>query len=79
LTVSRQGRGLVQAIDVRAHVDPRGIPYHWLQFSRAPRADVDDAEAVVVARGAIAVTPLQFERTADDVARDLAAALGGRQ
>ena len=50
LTVSRQGRGLVQAIDVRAHVDPRGIPYHWLQFSRAPRADVDDAEAVVVAR-----------------------------
>lgn len=75
LTVSRQGIGLVNAIDVRAHVDPRGIPYHWLQFSRAPRADVDDAEAMVVGRGAISVTPLRFERTDDDVAAGLATAL----
>jgi len=76
LVVSRQGMGLVNAIDVRAHVDPRGIPYHWLQFSRGPRADVDDAEAMVVARGAIAVTPLRFERTDDEAAAQLSAALG---
>lgn len=76
LTISRQGVGMIKAIDVRAHVDPRGIPYHWLQFSRGPRPDVDDAEAMVVARGAIPVTPLRFERTADDVAAELAAAFG---
>lgn len=80
LVVSRQGMGLVKAIDVRAHVDPRGIPYHWLQFSRGPRPDVDDAEAMVVGRGAVSVTPLRFERTDDEaaaqLATQLAAALG---
>lgn len=75
LVVSRQGMGLVKAIDVRAHVDPRGIPYHWLQFARGPRPDVDDAEAMVVGRGAVSVTPLRFERTDDDAAAQLAAAL----
>ncbi|WP_019446990.1 5'/3'-nucleotidase SurE [Cupriavidus sp. BIS7] len=75
LTVSRQGVGLVNAIDVRAHVDPRGIPYHWLQFSRGPRPDVDDAEAMVVARGAVSVTPLCFERTSEEAATALAASL----
>lgn len=76
LVVSRQGMGLVKAIDVRAHVDPRGIPYHWLQFARGPRPDVDDAEAMVVGRGAVSVTPLRFERTDDDAAAQLADALG---
>ncbi|PLQ00598.1 5'/3'-nucleotidase SurE [Cupriavidus pauculus] len=77
LVVSRQGMGLVKAIDVRAHVDPRGIPYHWLQFSRGPRPDVDDAEAMVVGRGAVSVTPLRFERTDDDAAAQLTAQLAG--
>ncbi|MGO4303354.1 5'/3'-nucleotidase SurE [Cupriavidus sp. RAF12] len=76
LTVTRQGVGLVKAIDVRPHVDPRGIAYHWLQFSRGERPDVDDAEAMVVARGGISVTPLRFERTDDEAAAGLAAALG---
>jgi len=71
LTVSRQGAGLIKEIGVRAHVDPRGIPYHWLQFSRGPRPDVDDAEAMVVGRGAVSVTPLRFERTNDDAAAAL--------
>lgn len=75
VVVSRQGMGLVKAIDVRAHVDPRGIPYHWLQFSRGARPDVDDAEAMVVGRGGISVTPLRFERTDDEAAEALAAAL----
>lgn len=75
LTVSRQGMGLVKEIDVRAHVDPRGIPYHWLQFSRGPRPDVDDAEAMVVSRGAVSVTPLRFERTDDEAATHLTTAL----
>jgi 5'-nucleotidase len=75
LTVSRQGLGLVKAIDVRAQIDPRGIPYHWLQFSRGPRPDIEDAEAMVVARGGVSVTPLRFERTDDDAATQLGAAL----
>ncbi len=75
LGVSRQGMGLVKEIDVRAHVDPRGIPYHWLQFARGPRPDVDDAEAMVVGRGAVSVTPLRFERTDDEAAAQLAATL----
>lgn len=75
LVVSRQGMGLVKEIDVRAHVDPRGIPYHWLQFARGPRPDVDDAEAMVVGRGAVSVTPLRFERTDDEAAAQLAATL----
>ncbi|MGO4326039.1 5'/3'-nucleotidase SurE [Cupriavidus sp. 2TAF22] len=71
LTVTRQGLGLVKDIAVRAHVDPRGIPYHWLQFSRAPRPDTQDSEAVVIGRGGISVTPLRFERTDDEAAQGL--------
>ncbi|WP_043355957.1 5'/3'-nucleotidase SurE [Cupriavidus basilensis] len=75
LTVTRQGVGLVKDLAVRAHVDPRGIPYHWLQFSRGPRPDADDSEAVVVGRGAISVTPLRFERTDEEAAAELAGCL----
>jgi 5'-nucleotidase len=75
MTVTRQGMGLVKAIDVRPHVDPRGLPYHWLQFSREPRVDDEDTEAMVVGRGGIAVTPLRFERTDDEAASALKASL----
>ena len=37
LTVTRQGVGLVEGIDVVPMVDPRGIDYHWLRFQRGPR------------------------------------------
>ncbi|MBB3009851.1 5'/3'-nucleotidase SurE [Cupriavidus alkaliphilus] len=74
LTVTRQGVGLVNGIAVRAHVDPRGIPYHWLQFSRGPRPDAEDTEAMVLGRGCISVTPLRFERTDEEEV----AALAGR-
>ncbi|WP_420991647.1 5'/3'-nucleotidase SurE [Cupriavidus sp. 30B13] len=72
LTVTRQGAGLVKDIAVRAHVDPRGIPYHWLQFSRGPRPDLPDSEAMVVGSGGISVTPLRFERTDEEAAQGLA-------
>jgi len=72
LTVTRQGAGLVKDIAVRAHVDPRGIPYHWLQFSRGPRPDAPDSEAMVIGRGGISVTPLRFERTNEEAALGLA-------
>jgi 5'-nucleotidase len=65
LTLTRQGVGLVKRIDVIARTDPRGFDYHWLKFHREPRQEAADSEAAVIAAGAIAVTPLQFERTAE--------------
>jgi 5'-nucleotidase len=65
LTLTRQGAGFVKRIDVVARTDPRGFEYHWLRFHREPRQEAPDTEAAVVAAGGIAVTPLQFERTAE--------------
>ncbi|MDR5813701.1 MULTISPECIES: 5'/3'-nucleotidase SurE [unclassified Caballeronia] len=63
LTVTRQGVGLVEGIDVVAEVDPRGIDYHWLRFQRGPRPNSPDSETAVVGSGRVAVTPLHFDRT----------------
>lgn len=65
LTLTRQGLGFVKRIDVLARTDPRGLDYHWLRFKRERRAEADDTETAAVAAGKIAVTPLQFERTAE--------------
>ena len=55
--------------------DPRGFDYHWLKFHRAPRQETADTEAAVIAAGAIAVTPLQFERTSELALSEMMAAL----
>ena len=65
LVATTQGVGLVRSIDVCPHVDPRGIPYFWLQFQRGPRDNPEDSETAIVGAGGIAVTPLRFERTDD--------------
>jgi 5'-nucleotidase len=65
LTLTRQGLGLVKRIDVVPRTDPRGFDYHWLKFHRAQRHEAADTEAAVIAAGAVSVTPLQFERTAE--------------
>lgn len=75
LTLTRQGIGLVRRIDVVARTDPRGFAYHWLKFHRAPRQEMPDSEAAVVAAGGISVTPLQFERTSEIALGDLAKVL----
>lgn len=64
LTVTRQGVGLVQGIDVVPLTDPRGIDYHWLRFHRGPRENGPDTETAVVGSGRVSVTPLHFDRTA---------------
>lgn len=63
LTVTTQGLGLVKAIDVERLVDPRNLPYFWLRFQREARDNPPGSETAVIAAGAIAVTPLRFERT----------------
>ena len=65
LTVTRQGQGWMKAVDVTTRVDPRGIDYSWLHITREQRADAIGSETEVIAAGGIAVTPLQFERTAE--------------
>ncbi len=76
LTLSRQGAGLVKRIDVVARTDPRGFDYHWLSFNRGARNDLPDSEASVIASGCVSVTPLQFERTAEQALAELQLALG---
>jgi 5'-nucleotidase len=63
LTVARQGAGLLQGMLVETRTDPRGIPYHWLNFRRGPRAQGPDADTDVIAAGRIAVTPIRYDRT----------------
>lgn len=63
ITATRQGAGIVKNIAVVPRTDPRGLTYHWLQFDRGPHQDAAESETAVVANGAVAVTPLQFERT----------------
>ena len=65
LVATRQGAGFVKGIDVISRVDPRGFTYHWLQFQREQEeeAEAQEAEAALIARNFVTVTPLQFERT----------------
>jgi 5'-nucleotidase len=50
---------------VHPHVDPREIPYFWLQFQRGPRDNAGDSETAIIGACGIAVTPLRFEHTDD--------------
>ncbi|MDE1179294.1 5'/3'-nucleotidase SurE [Paraburkholderia sp.] len=74
LTPTRQGTGLVEGIDVLPEIDPRGLPYHWLRFQRGTRENAPDSETAVVRSGRVSVTPLNFDRTDQQVF----AALGAR-
>ena len=77
LTLTRQGVGLVQSIEVNSRTDLRGGEYHWLNLRRGPRDNPPDAESVVVAAGRITVTPLRFERTDEAGFVALSQMLGG--
>ena len=65
LTVTRQGQGLMKGVDVTMRLDPRGLEYGWLSITRGESTDAIGSETEVVGAGGIAVTPLQFERTAE--------------
>jgi 5'-nucleotidase len=67
LFVTRQGRGLMKMVDVTNRVDPRGGGYSWLHITRGQSSDSIGTETEVIAAGGVAVTPLQFERTAEQV------------
>lgn len=67
MAVTRQGQGLMKGLDVTARIDPRGLAYSWLHITRGESVDAVGSETQVVIAGGIAVTPLQFERTAEQV------------
>jgi 5'-nucleotidase len=67
LVVTRQGQGLMKAVQLTTRHDPRGFEYSWLSIIRSPFPEATDSETEVIAAGGIAVTPLQFERTAEQV------------
>lgn len=75
LTVTRQGHGLIKAVEVVTRSDPRGLDYSWLHITRGEQADAIGSESQVITAGGIAVTPLQFERTAEQVVSRLTADL----
>jgi 5'-nucleotidase len=60
---------------VETRTDPRGIPYHWLNFRRGPRAQGPDADTDVIAAGRVAVTPIRYDRTDQAGFNELAAKL----
>lgn len=78
LTLTRQGVGLVKGINVVPRTDPRGLTYHWLQFHREAVENAPGTETAVVHAGAVAVTPLRFERTNEDALAQLQERLAQR-
>src|SRR5208282_4192658 len=56
LAVTRQGRGMMKAVQLTTRNDPRGFEYSWLNITRSPFPDATDSETQVIAAGGIAVT-----------------------
>jgi 5'-nucleotidase len=72
-----QGTGLMDGVEVVSAIDPRSLEYHWLRLRRSAREDVPGSETFAIGRGRVSVTPLQFERTNQNVLASLQAGLIG--
>jgi 5'-nucleotidase len=66
LTLTRQGAGLLDGVDVVSRADPRALTYHWLQMRRSQKQNAADSETAALAARKVSVTPLRFERTDED-------------
>lgn len=71
-TLCRQGIGLIAGMHVETRVDPRKVEYHWIGFRREAREQGPDSDSDVVAAGAIAVTPVRYDRTDEPAFEQLA-------
>lgn len=71
LTLSRQGPGLIETIDVDTAAD--GI--HRFSFRRSAREQHPQCDAAVLRAGRISVTPIRYDRTDEAAYRALAARL----
>ncbi len=72
--LTTQGAGRLDDVHVVSGNDPRRNDYHWLSLHRSARPDAPGSETVAIEKGRITVTPLQFERTNQEVLAALQAA-----
>jgi 5'-nucleotidase len=75
LTLTRQGPGLIQGMQVETRTDPRFLTYHWISFRRGPRDQGAESDIDAVRAGRIAVTPLRYDRTDEEAYAMLAKVL----
>jgi 5'-nucleotidase len=75
IEVTTQGTGLMEDVDVVSGIDPRSLEYHWLHLRRSARQDTAGSETSAIGHGRVSVTPLQFERTNQDILASLQAGL----
>jgi 5'-nucleotidase len=77
IELTTQGMGLMEDVDVISGIDPRSLEYHWPRLRRSVREDVAGSETFAISRRRISVTPLQFERTNQNILANLQADLAG--
>ena len=53
----------LRTLGIEQREDTREKPYYWLRFLRERREQSPDSDVAVLKRGAVAVTPLKFDRT----------------
>ena len=78
LTLTRQGPGLIQGMQVETRTDPRFLTYHWISFRRGPRDQGPESDVDAMRDGRIAVTPLRYDRTDEEAYAALAKVLPRR-
>jgi 5'-nucleotidase len=77
IELTTQGTGLMEDVEVISGIDPRSLEYHWLRLRRSAREDAAGSETFAIRRGRVSVTPLQFERTNQNILANLQAGLTG--
>jgi 5'-nucleotidase len=77
IELTTQGAGLMDDVEVISAVDPRSLEYHWLRLRRSAREDAAGSETFAIGRARVSVTPLQFERTNQNILASLQAGVSG--
>jgi 5'-nucleotidase len=76
IRATRQGSRSIRAITIDPRDDLRGKPYYWLNFDRAGGQQPDDSDIAALRAGAVSVTPLRADRTAEATMSLVAERLG---
>ena len=74
IELTRQGRRGVTGIDVERRTDLRENDYFWFTFRHGAGEVAPDSDVAALRRGAVSITPIGFDQTADAVLAALASA-----
>ncbi|MGJ8525967.1 5'-nucleotidase SurE [Halomonadaceae bacterium LMG 33818] len=77
LSVTRQGAGALEDINVIERVDARNRPYFWLKIQRTARENDTSSETHQLEQGHITVSPIGFDRTNAEAWASLRTSLEG--